>query len=66
MADAHRRRLLVSATTLLAAAGVVGAQGTERMRKIGWLTAGSPKTHARVLTAFRAGLGERGWIGVVA
>lgn len=31
-------------------------------RRIGWLTGGSPTSHARVLAAFREGLREHGWI----
>lgn len=32
------------------------------MRRIAWLTGGSPKSHARLLDAFRAGLKEHGWV----
>ncbi|HET7669010.1 MAG TPA: ABC transporter substrate-binding protein [Burkholderiales bacterium] len=35
---------------------------SHNMRRVGWLTGGSPKTHARLLDAFRDGLRERGWI----
>ena len=32
------------------------------MRRVAWLTAGSPTTHAKLLEAFRAGLREHGWV----
>jgi putative ABC transport system substrate-binding protein len=41
---------------------VTHAQAPDRVRRIGWLTGGSPKSHARPLEAFRAGLREYGWI----
>ncbi len=37
------------------------AQGS-RLRRVGWLTGGSPTSHARALEAFREGLREHGWI----
>ena len=61
MPVAQRRHLILSAAALLVAPGGVLAQGTERVRKIGWLTAGSPTSHARPLAAFREGLKEHGW-----
>lgn len=33
-----------------------------KLRRIGWLTGGSPKSHAKVLEAFREGLREHGWV----
>ena len=33
-----------------------------RLRRIGWLTGGSPKSHAQLLGAFRDGLREHGWV----
>ena len=62
MPVARRRRLIVSAAVLLAAHRGVRAQGAARVRKIGWLTAGSPTSHARPLAAFREGLKEHGWV----
>lgn len=35
---------------------------TEKLRRVGWLTGGSPKSHARLLEAFRHGLKELGWV----
>lgn len=55
----NRRSFLAAlgATLLLPRAW---AQG--RVHHIGWLTMGSPKSHAKLLAAFRAGLKERGWV----
>jgi putative ABC transport system substrate-binding protein len=36
--------------------------GQPKLRRIGWLTGGSPKSHAKVLAAFREGLREHGWV----
>ena len=41
---------------------IAQTQAQGRVRRIGWLTGGSPKSHARPLEAFRAGLREHGWI----
>jgi len=56
-----------SLATLLAAGVLVRspfvqAQSPGRVRRIGWLTGGSPQSHARPLEAFRAGLKDYGWI----
>lgn len=58
---AARRRFLLAAGALFAMP-YARAQAPERMRRIGWLTAGSPKSHARPLEAFREGLREHGWV----
>ena len=34
----------------------------QAVRRIGWLTGGSPKSHAKLLEAFREGLREHGWV----
>lgn len=52
-----RRRLLA---LLLCAPLPSFAQA--KPRRVGWLTAGSPKSHARVLEAFRDGLRQHGWV----
>jgi putative ABC transport system substrate-binding protein len=41
---------------------VARTQTPGRVRSIGWLTGGSPQSHARPLEAFRAGLKEYAWI----
>jgi putative ABC transport system substrate-binding protein len=56
--DTARRRLLAG----LAAALALPARAQPRLRRIGWLTGGSPKSHAKVLSAFREGLREHGWV----
>ena len=53
-----RRAFLFAATALLAP--LASAQG--KLRRVGWLTGGSPKTHAKLLEAFREGMRERGWV----
>lgn len=54
-----RRAFLLAATGMLAP--LVRAQAPAKLRRVGWLTGGSPKTHARLLEAFRAGMRELGW-----
>ena len=44
------------------AAPLAYAQVPGQIRRIGWLTGGSPTSHARPLEAFLAGLKEHGWI----
>jgi putative ABC transport system substrate-binding protein len=61
MIRSGRRRFLVGAAGLLAAPLAV-AQAPGTMRRVGWLVAGSPKTHGKLLQAFRDGLKERGWV----
>ena len=34
----------------------------QQIRRVGWLTGGSPKSHAKLLEAFREGLREHGWV----
>jgi putative tryptophan/tyrosine transport system substrate-binding protein len=46
---------------MLCATGPASAQAAKGMRRIAWLTGGSPKSHARFLQAFRDGLKEYGW-----
>ena len=59
MAPSGRRSFLVAASALLASPL---ARSQERQRRIACLFGGSPRTHARVMEAFRQGLGELGWI----
>lgn len=33
-----------------------------RIRRVGWLTGGSPRSHARLLAAFKEGMREHGWV----
>lgn len=62
MARFSRRAFLASIAMLGAWPAVSLAQGAQRVRRIGWLTMGSPVSHARVLAAFREGLKDLGWI----
>jgi putative tryptophan/tyrosine transport system substrate-binding protein len=55
----NRRAALIA---VLAAALPGGARAQPKLRRIGWLTGGSPKSHARLLEAFRDGLREHGWV----
>jgi putative ABC transport system substrate-binding protein len=55
-----RRALLFAAAGALAP--LARAQAPAKLRRVGWLTAGSPKSHAKVLEAFRDGLRQHGWI----
>jgi putative ABC transport system substrate-binding protein len=38
------------------------AQSPTKLRRVGWLMAGSPKSHGRLLESFRDGMRERGWV----
>jgi putative ABC transport system substrate-binding protein len=60
----NRRRLLAAlfALGIPAWPRVAQTQAPGRVRRIGWLTGGSPKSHARPLEAFRAGLKDYGWV----
>jgi len=60
----NRRRLLAAlfALGIPAWPRVAQTQAPGRVRRIGWLTGGSPKSHARPLGAFRAGLKDYGWV----
>jgi putative ABC transport system substrate-binding protein len=60
--SASPRRRFVLAATLLAVTGLARGQTAERVRRVGWLTAGSPVSHARALASFREGLKEHGWV----
>jgi putative ABC transport system substrate-binding protein len=62
MAGLSRRSFVVASAVSLAVPVACHAQGAGRVRRIGWLTAGSPVSHARPLAAFREGLKERGWV----
>ncbi|HUN68001.1 MAG TPA: ABC transporter substrate binding protein, partial [Burkholderiales bacterium] len=57
-----KRRQIFVALGVLVAARLVGAQTSERMRRIGWLSPGSPASHAKYLEAFREGLKAHGWL----
>lgn len=61
MTRVQRRGFLLAAGALLAAP-LARAQAPGKARRIGWLTGGSPTTHAKLLDAFREGLREYGWI----
>jgi putative tryptophan/tyrosine transport system substrate-binding protein len=54
-----RRRTFLFASAALALAAP--AHPENRVRRIGWLTGGSPKSHAKLQEAFRAGLRDHGW-----
>lgn len=54
-----RRAVLIASLALPLAAR---AQSSPKVRRIGWLTGGSPESHAKVLQAFRDGLREHGWV----
>ncbi len=54
----RRRTFLV-----LAALGTLSRLArAQTVRRVGWLVGGSPKSHAKLLEAFRAGLKEHGWV----
>lgn len=59
MRQTRRRQFLVGASVFVASPF---AQAQEKLRRIGCLFGGSPKTHSRALDAFRKGLAEHGWI----
>jgi hypothetical protein len=46
----RRRFLLAFGATVLVD---VGAQTPAKLRRVGWLTGGSPQSHAKLLEAFR-------------
>jgi putative ABC transport system substrate-binding protein len=54
-----RRRQALAALVCLPLAARAQQGG---LRRVGWLTAGSPASHARLLEAFRGGMRERGWV----
>ena len=56
----HRRRQLLVAARVPLLSGL--APGQERQRRIACLFGGSPRSHSRMLDAFRSGLNERGWV----
>ncbi len=55
------RRESLAALLLLGAGAASPARAQERVRRIGCLFGGSPKTHGAALAAFLAGLREYGW-----
>ena len=57
-----RRREALSGLFVACVAPRCFAQSAPSVRRIGWLTGGSPKSHARALAAFRDGLKEHGWV----
>ena len=57
-----KRRELLLAASALAWPGFALGQAPGGLRRIGWLTGGSPKSHAKPLEAFRAGLKDYGWV----
>jgi putative ABC transport system substrate-binding protein len=59
MRHIRRRQFLVVASAFVASPF---AQSQERLRRIGCLFGGSPRTHSRLLDAVRTGLAEHGWI----
>ena len=56
----RRRGFLLACAAL--GAGATQARAQPKLRRIGWLTGGSPKSHAKLLEAFRAGMKEHGWV----
>jgi putative ABC transport system substrate-binding protein len=52
-----RRRLLALLLCL-----PLPALGQPTLRRVGWLTGGSPKSHAKLLQVFREGMREHGWV----
>jgi len=62
MSQVSRRRILISAAMLLVEPIRTEAQPSTKVYRIGWLTGGSPQSHATLLDAFRRGLQERGWV----
>ena len=56
------RRDCLAALVALAAAPLARAQAPEKLRRIGWLSSGSPASHAGLLDGFREGLKEYGWV----
>jgi putative ABC transport system substrate-binding protein len=57
-----RRRLFLASAAALLTMPFARAQAPDKVRRLGWLMAGSPKSHGRVLEAFREGMRERGWV----
>ena len=47
---------------MLLAAPLAARAQWAKPRRIAWLTGGSPKSHARLLEAFREGLRQHGWV----
>lgn len=60
--NVFRRRYLLFACALAAAPGVRAQPSPERVRRVAWLTTGSPTTHRDALEAFRSAMRERGWV----
>jgi putative ABC transport system substrate-binding protein len=54
----NRRRFVLAC----AAAALHPAARAQQLRRVGWLTGGSPKSHAKLLAAFREGMKEHGWV----
>ncbi len=57
----NRRKFVIGIGALLTAQ-LGRAQVPGKVCRIGWLTGGSPKSHAELLEAFRNGLKEHGWV----
>jgi putative ABC transport system substrate-binding protein len=62
MSQVSRRQFLVAATAMVIEP--IGSEARESVKvyRIGWLTGGSPTSHAALLEAFRTGLQEHGWV----
>ena len=60
--DTDRRKLLAGLAVVLVLPRLAAAQATVNLRRIGWLTGGSPKSHGKLLEAFRDALREHGWV----
>ena len=58
----RRRFTALIAGALGALAALPRLASGQAVRRIGWLTGGSPKSHAKLLEAFREGLKEHGWV----
>ena len=57
-----RRRFLLSCGAVGLGLSRFPIVAQDRVRRVGWLTGGSPKSHAKLLGAFRAGMKEHGWV----
>jgi len=58
----RRRFTALIAGALAAIVALPRLASGQAVRRIGWLTGGSPKSHAKLLEAFREGLKEHGWV----
>ncbi len=57
-----RRRSFVALLGGVLAGFPIAEPFAQKIKRVGWLTGGSPKSHAKLLDAFRDGLREHGWV----